>query len=52
MNRLSVATKVMPNPVVLARAQGAGRAAAAGFLEAHRDDIGVRGTVDLEVMFG
>ncbi|ROU04157.1 patatin-like phospholipase family protein [Histidinibacterium lentulum] len=52
MNRLSVATKIVPNPVVLARLKAAGRAGAAAFLETHWDDIGARGTVDLQAMFG
>ncbi|RVT83998.1 patatin-like phospholipase family protein [Rhodobacteraceae bacterium CCMM004] len=52
MRDLSVATKVVPSPVVLARLKSAGEAAAQAFLDAHLGDIGVRGTVDLEAMFG
>lgn len=51
MNDLSVATKSVPNPVVLARLKQAGRAAADAFLSAHFDDLGQRDTVDLERMF-
>ncbi|MFN3209606.1 MAG: patatin-like phospholipase family protein [Roseovarius sp.] len=52
MRELSVATKLVPTPLVLDRLKRAGRAAAEGFLEAHFDDIGTRDTVDLEEMFG
>ena len=51
MNRLSVATKTIPLPSILAELRSAGRAAADAFLAAHRDDLGVRGTVDLRAMF-
>ncbi|SLN16393.1 patatin-like phospholipase family protein [Pseudooctadecabacter jejudonensis] len=51
MNDLSVATKSIPNPVVLARLKSAGRTAANRFLEDHFNDIGQRDTVDLEQMF-
>lgn len=51
MNDLSVATKSLPNPVVLARLKSAGRAAAGRFLEDHFDDLGERDTVDLASMF-
>ena len=51
MNDLSVATKSVPNPVVLARLKSAGRAAADTFLKEHFDDLGVCDTVDLEAMF-
>jgi NTE family protein len=50
MNDLSVATKIMPNPVLLSRLKAAGRAAADGFLVAHKDDLNHRGTVDLAQM--
>jgi NTE family protein len=50
MNDLSVATKIMPNPVLLSRLKDAGRAAADGFLAAHKDDLNHRGTVDLAHM--
>ncbi|HSG57345.1 MAG TPA: patatin-like phospholipase family protein, partial [Paracoccaceae bacterium] len=52
MNDLSVATKILPNPLLLARLKAAGRAAADGFLAAHKDDINQRGTVDLAHMLG
>ena len=51
MTELSVATKLIPTPVMLARLKAAGRAACEGFLEAHRADLGQRGTVDLDEMF-
>lgn len=51
MNDLSVATKAVPNPVVLARLKSAGRQAASAFLDTHFDDLGTRDTVDLEAMF-
>ena len=50
MNDLSVATKIMPNPVLLARLKAAGRAAADAFLASHKDDLNRRGTVDLAGM--
>jgi NTE family protein len=40
----------MPNPVLLSRLKAAGRAAADGFLAAHKDDLNHRGTVDLAHM--
>ncbi len=52
MNELSVATKLFPTPVTLARLFGAGREAMDRFLTNHKDDLGKRGTVDLEEMFG
>ncbi len=52
MNDLSVATKLVPTPVVLARLKAAGRAAADSFLSDHGDRIGREGTVDLAAMFG
>lgn len=52
MNDLSVATKLVPTPIVLARLKSAGRDAAEAFLSAHRDQIGREGTVDLAQMFG
>lgn len=52
MNELSVATKLLPNPFVLARLKAAGRAAAEQFLAAHKNDLGQRGTVDLEAAYG
>ena len=50
MNDLSVATKILPNPVLLSRLKAAGRAAADGFLAAHKHDLNQRGTVDLAQM--
>ncbi len=52
MRDLSVATKLVPSPPVLARLKEAGRAAADRFLEAHRDDLGKQPSVDLREMFG
>lgn len=52
MRDLSVATKIIPSPVILARLKEAGRAAADRFLAAHKPDLNVRGSVDLEKMFG
>ena len=50
MNDLSVATKILPNPLLLARLKEAGRRAADGFLTAHKDDLNHRSTVDLSRM--
>ncbi|MFP7673079.1 patatin-like phospholipase family protein [Marivita sp. S0852] len=52
MNDLSVATKVVPVPSIIARLKQAGRAAAGGFLAQHKDDLGKRQTADLVKMFG
>ena len=52
MRELSVATKIVASPVILARLKEAGRAAAERFLSAHKDDLNTRGSVDLEAMFG
>ncbi|MDJ0993964.1 MAG: patatin-like phospholipase family protein [Dinoroseobacter sp.] len=52
MNQLSVATKLVPNPAVLAQLKAAGRAAASQFLEHHLGDLGHRSSVDLRTMFG
>lgn len=51
MARLSVATKVVPSPVVLRGLRDAGRGAADRFLDAHGGDLGNGGTVDLAEMF-
>ncbi len=51
MNDLNVATKTIPNAVVLARLKAAGQAAADQFLAGHKKDIGKRSSVDLETMF-
>ncbi len=52
MNDLSVATKLVPLPGVISRLRNAGRAAADGFLAAHKADLGKRQTTDLRAMFG
>ncbi|GAB5436866.1 patatin-like phospholipase family protein [Falsiruegeria mediterranea] len=52
MTELSVATKMVPTPMVLNKLKQAGRAAADGFLLAHKPDLGQRSTVDLSDMFG
>ncbi|SFA77193.1 NTE family protein [Poseidonocella pacifica] len=52
MNRLSVATKLVPNPIIINELKEAGQRAADRFLRAHKDDLGHRQTVDLEEMFG
>ena len=52
MTELSVATKMVPTPMVLNKLKQAGRAAADGFLAAHKSDLGHRSTVDLSDMFG
>ncbi|GHE85254.1 alpha/beta hydrolase [Aliiroseovarius zhejiangensis] len=52
MRDLSTATKLVPSSVTLHRLKDAGRAAAGAFLDAHRADLNLRGTVDLEEMFG
>ena len=51
MNRLNVATKTIPAPVILKRLKESGAAATKAFLAAHRDDLNQRGTVDLTEMF-
>jgi NTE family protein len=51
MNALSVATKTVPLPTVLAQLKQAGRRAAGVFLDAHRSDLGRRQTADLRAMF-
>lgn len=48
MNELSAVTKLLPTPAFVQRLKLAGRAAADGFLAVHRDDLNVRGTVDME----
>ncbi|MEO1677071.1 MAG: patatin-like phospholipase family protein [Pseudomonadota bacterium] len=52
MRSLSVATKLIPSNVVLARLKAAGRAAADAFLAEHRTTLNAEGTVDLEELFG
>ncbi|NDR54885.1 patatin-like phospholipase family protein [Aliiruegeria sabulilitoris] len=52
MRDLSVATKIVPSPVILSRLKAAGRAAGERFLSAHKQDLNLRGSVDLAEMFG
>lgn len=52
MTDLSVATKIVPIPVVLNRLKEAGRNAADTFLTNHVKDLGKRSSVDLPAMFG
>lgn len=52
MNDLSVATKTLPVPSVLAQLKKAGRRAAGGFIDAHKKDLGKAQTADLRAMFG
>ncbi|MCH2165076.1 MAG: patatin-like phospholipase family protein [Marinovum sp.] len=52
MTSLSVATKTIPVPTVVAQLRDAGQAAADAFLLAHADDLGKRQTADLDAMFG
>lgn len=52
MRELSVNTKLIPIPQILAKLKAAGRAAAERFLEQDSDAIGLRSTVDLAEMFG
>lgn len=51
MNDLTVATKMIPMPAVMAQLKRAGRDAAERFLEAHFDDLGTRDSVDLQEMY-
>lgn len=51
MNSLSVATKTVPNPVILHKLKQAGRNAADGFLANHKNDLGQTSTIDLPAMF-
>ena len=52
MAKLSVATKLMPNPAVIKALREAGEAAADRFLADHYDDLNQRSSVDLPEMFG
>lgn len=52
MNSLSVATKVVPSPLVLGQLKSAGQVAADRFLTEHKACLGKRGSVNLEKMFG
>ena len=51
MNALSVATKTVAVPSLLAQLKEAGRRAAGAFLADHIDDVGKRQTADLRAMF-
>jgi len=51
MNELNVATKTIPQAVILARLKEAGQAAATAFLKGHKSDLNVKSSVDLEAMF-
>jgi NTE family protein len=51
MEQLSVATKSVPNPAVIARLKTAGIAAAETFLSDHKAKIGKQSSVDLRAMF-
>jgi len=51
MNELSVATKLIPQPYVIAKLKEAGQVACDQFLSEHKDQIGQEGSVDLVEMF-
>ncbi len=51
MEKLSVATKMTPNPAVIASLKAAGFDAADKFLENHGQDIGKRSSINLSHMF-
>lgn len=52
MNDLSVATKMVPVPAILAQLKSAGQAAAKAFLKDHREKLGKESSVDLTAMYG
>ena len=52
MEQLSVATKLVPNPVIISTLKEAGERAAEAFLAEHKDKIGTESSVDLREMFG
>lgn len=52
MNDLSVATKMVPVPAILAQLKSAGQAAARAFLKDHREKLGKESSVDLTAMYG
>ena len=52
MTQLSVATKMAPGPVLLARLKQAGRNSCDAFLASHRGDLNQRSTVDLQALYG
>lgn len=51
MRELSVATKMVPNPILLATLKDAGRTAAEQFLKTEAGKIGKQSSVDLKAMF-
>ncbi len=51
MNELNVATKTIPNAIVLARLKEAGEAAADAFLKSHKKDLNKKSTLNLTDMF-
>ncbi|SFR04440.1 patatin-like phospholipase family protein [Poseidonocella sedimentorum] len=52
MNQLSVATKMVPNPLIMEDLKAAGQRAASTFLAQNKSKIGVESTIDLGAMFG
>ena len=52
MTDLTASTKLLPAPKLLKRLHDAGYAAGDRFLATHMDDLGQRGTVDMQEMFG
>jgi NTE family protein len=52
MEKLSVATKMVPNPAVIATLKKAGEDAVERFLTDHKSKIGQQSSVDLREMFG
>ena len=52
MRQLSVATKAVPNPIVMAQLRAAGHRAADAFLETTFDSLGRTSSISLEDMFG
>ncbi len=48
MRELSVATKMVATPYILGKLKAAGRAAADDFLSAHKADLNLRSTTDME----
>lgn len=52
MNELSGSTRLTPLPGLISRLKEAGRAAAEAFLDRHREDIGIRSSIDLHGLFG
>ena len=50
MRELSVATKMVPNPIILSTLKDAGRTSAEAFLKTHRKNLGKTSSVDLAAM--